>query len=906
MRMSHSAVLLTLGLLIGIADQARAQTYGNRLGVQRGGRTTFEPQGAGVLFDALDPAVRRWYIPQELYNEYRWQQWEYSNYARQHYQRYVDTALEGDYFYDFFGNFVGRGWLIYNNDQRQPLQKGNQLFKDDRFRSWFSNVVIASDAKGQYHYALTIANGLRTTLTPMTFSKPDFDGVQFDIATDKYMLTALYSRLSESGGASTFAEGINRTNNTSLMGGRTTVQIGDFTTLGFTFINAHQSNTLTEGFGGNPLTGELTVDQKAEAIAWIEVLLSDDSPADNEGGAAFFPAGSDIIITYLDGTQVRGKEIGFEPIIEGGFPQEGFISADGNEQIRLRYDFNRSDYLLTAPQDKTQIRKVQFDLVLGNDYKVQVTSNRQTGRNEDPVFLLMARAEGNVKDNTNLRVVSFEYGLPTATSIFGFTAEFNDIKGFNFYGEFDNSRVYRKYPYPSNDQGNTDHNTSSGTSNKPSANAWMANLSKVAYPFFLFGEVFYMDPDYATTVYVAEQDGFIDYSSGYFENGDPGNIERFLVDFVEDNDDQDRIPDWGRNDALVTDPAVFPGWDENNDFIPDYNQNDNGRVINLIPDYEEPFLRQHVERPEFLYGIDANNNTWIDRFENDNRPDFPYQRDHRGFNVYVGAHLAPQLRLTVGHLRDELITSDQRNYTYYGMLTLDIDHARWGRLRVMEMTKSIKDDIADDLLQWNNRNTLRDDRNVEVIDPMLGRDTWYNGFFIGHTYTPIADLTIKNLLKYDLWHQRLDSAALASFGLDPNEFFFGFVNKAEYLREIGTLRLMPRWKSEFRRQTYDLFSRLGRKELTEIFGLIAEVPFLRSTTFASGVEYVLFRDLDDDINNFQSFISATQISNVAEYQGYVLTTQVGMKFDVRDFQDPGLKTRTITEGFITVYAGLGI
>ena len=906
MRMSYSAVLLTLGLLIGIADQARAQTYGNRLGVQRGGRTTFEPQGAGVLFDALDPAVRRWYIPQELYNEYRWQQWEYSNYARQHYQRYVDTALEGDYFYDFFGNFVGRGWLIYNNDQRQPLQKGNQLFKDDRFRSWFSNVVIASDAKGQYHYALTIANGLRTTLTPMTFSKPDFDGVQFDIATDKYMLTALYSRLSESGGASTFAEGINRTNNTSLLGGRTTVQIGDFTTLGFTFINAHQSNSLTEGFGGNPLTGELTVDQKAEAIAWIEVLLSDDSPADNEGGAAFFPAGSDIVITYLDGTQVRGKEIGFEPIIEGGFPQEGFISADGNEQIRLRYDFNRSDYLLTAPQDKTQIRKVQFDLVLGNDYKVQVTSNRQTGRNEDPVFLLMARAEGNVKDNTNLGVVSFEYGLPTATSIFGFTAEFNDIKGFNFYGEFDNSRVYRKYPYPSNDQGNTDHNTSSGTSNKPSANAWMANLSKVAYPFFLFSEVFYMDPDYATTVYVSEQDGFIDYSSGYFENGAPGNIERFLVDFVEDNDDQDRIPDWGRNDALVTDPAVFPGWDENNDFIPDYNQNDNGRVINLIPDYEEPFLRQHVERPEFLYGIDANNNTWIDRFENDNRPDFPYQRDHRGFNVYVGAHLAPQLRLTVGHLRDELITSDQRNYTYYAMLTLDIDHARWGRLRVMEMTKSIKDDIADDLLQWNNRNTLRDDRNVEVIDPMLGRDTWYNGFFIGHTYAPVANLTFKNLLKYDLWHQRLDSAALASFGLDPNEFFFGLINKAEYLREIGTLRLMPRWKSEFRRQTYDLFSRLERKEVTEIFGLIAEVPFLRSTTFAGGVEYVLFRDLDDDINNFQSFISATQISNVAEYQGYVLTTQVGLKFDVRDFQDPGLKTRTITEGFITVYAGLGI
>ena len=122
----------------------------------------------------------------------------------------------------------------------------------------------------------------------------------------------------------------------------------------------------------------------------------------------------------------------------------------------------------------------------------------------------------------------------------------------------------------------------------------------------------------------------MDYTSGYFENGENSSItERFLWEFVEDNDDQDRIPDWGRNDALSTDRAVFPGWDENNDFVPDFNQNDNTRRTNLIPDYEEPFLRQNVDRPEFLYGIDANNNAWIDRFENDNEPDFPYKRDHR-------------------------------------------------------------------------------------------------------------------------------------------------------------------------------------------------------------------------------------------------------------------------------------
>ena len=122
---------------------------------------------------------------------------------------------------------------------------------------------------------------------------------------------------------------------------------------------------------------------------------------------------------------------------------------------------------------------------------------------------------------------------------------------------------------------------------------------------------------------------------------------------------------------------------------------------------------------------------------------------------------------------------------------------------------------------------------------------------------------------------------------------------------MGILRIQPRWKSEFRNQTYDLFTREKRKELREIFGTIVEMPLLRQTTAVVGVEYELFRDLAGKINNFQSFITAGQITNVANYQGYVLTTQMGLKFDVRDFKDPSIKTKTVTEGFITVYAGLG-
>ena len=57
-------------------------------------------------------------------------------------------------------------------------------------------------------------------------------------------------------------------------------------------------------------------------------------------------------------------------------------------------------------------------MVLANDYLVEVSSNRQTV-GENMVFLRVTSAPGNVKDSSNQRVVSFDYGLPTANQISG-------------------------------------------------------------------------------------------------------------------------------------------------------------------------------------------------------------------------------------------------------------------------------------------------------------------------------------------------------------------------------------------------------------------------------------------------------------------------------------------------------
>ena len=94
----------------------------------------------------------------------------------------MNIHREGD-FYDFYGNLIGRGWLIYDWSQNQPEQLGSSIFQNSRFdlvqwcdHRWrFSRTVLLYD----YCWKLTV-----TTLTPMTFSRPRFNGVQIDFMAD--------------------------------------------------------------------------------------------------------------------------------------------------------------------------------------------------------------------------------------------------------------------------------------------------------------------------------------------------------------------------------------------------------------------------------------------------------------------------------------------------------------------------------------------------------------------------------------------------------------------------------------------------------------------------------------------------------------------------------------------------
>ena len=84
--------------------------------------------GVRPIFDSMDPRFKKVWIPQQqLFSEYKWRSDEYTNYARTLYQRYTNITLEGERFYDIYGNFITRGWRVYDWSQDQGAPFGSDV-----------------------------------------------------------------------------------------------------------------------------------------------------------------------------------------------------------------------------------------------------------------------------------------------------------------------------------------------------------------------------------------------------------------------------------------------------------------------------------------------------------------------------------------------------------------------------------------------------------------------------------------------------------------------------------------------------------------------------------------------------------------------------------------------------------
>lgn len=847
------------GIAVAVFAIAASNVQAATPGRERGATSQVRIEG----FDPLIPTLRKWYVPQDLYYIYDWGGYKYTNYAKEPYERYVSTQLEGLGQYDIFGNYITRGWRIYEWRQQQPLAFGSTVFKDARFGQWFQNLVVASDSKGQYFTSLTVGDRIRTTLTPLTFSRSRFNGVQWDFASDKYEATVLLSRVSEPVRVVQGSNRVQETDYTNFMGLRGTTQIGDFINLGATLVNTNFGSSSSD-FSENSRAGLLTSSQNSGNVTEIVVRIADDSPGDGSG-ALFFS--SQMI--------VDGEIMPVNPTIEGGRQREGFLEALEEAPILLRY----------RVPDPLVVQKVSFAMVLSNDYRVETTSNLQTNINGQPIFLPVTRAEGNVRDNTNQRVVRFDYGLPSANQIASVDLVVEDVWGMEVRGEFARNTQFQRYPNINIQK------LSNLKKGEVTADAWFFNATRRSGRWFSYGEAFSMDHDYATRGYITDQNDFVDYE----------NQRQNWFEYIDDNDDNDQLVDWPRFGGSGGDNAVFPGLDENNDLITDFNEN-----VNLTPDYEEPFLRHYIDPPDFLFGVDMNHNTVVDRFENDEEADYPYKKGHRGWNIYGGGELYPGVNITAGRNHEWLIAGEETSEALYLMLSGLRDVPGIGKFEVFHVLKFVEDTIADNLLQWVQRpGSIGGLQPFD--DPLITEDTMVNQSFVGWKYTR-GNLTFMNKLRFDHFKQR----GAAADRLDDSSFI-GIINKADYPVEIGrNITLIPRWKNIWRKRNQPRTSQLGINELSEIISLSAVFPVLTKSRVEVGVEAIIFRNAEaipdplppEYIDDFIGKVFTLQYTNRVQYQGYSITSNVG--FQVNDINFGNLQDLDVsnTIAFIELFAGL--
>jgi len=425
------------------------------------------------------------------------------------------------------------------------------------------------------------------------------------------------------------------------------------------------------------------------------------------------------------------------------------------------------------------------------------------------------------------------------------------------------------------------------------------------YPLGLFLEAFSMADDYSTTYWLVDSRGVISYKAPTPQ----------VYEFVEDDDDYDGVPEWERPLHISSNGVAWPGYDENRDFLHDYNQNGN-----LVPDYEEPFLRFRADRPEFLFGLDMNHNGTVDRFENDQEPDYPYRRDHRGFNLYASAHAGPDARLILGIQRMGLISGDGRTRALYLLGTWTRSLPR-GRLRLFDFGAWVSDDISDSLYQWmqpvGSMGRMR-----EVVDYLPMRNTWKNVFYADLEQRIGAGIRLFHRGKWEWLAQRDRPEEVRAREGRMSSGFLGMINRAEWVIPIGLGTLEPRFKSEFRRDRP--FSRLLSRatSLEETVSLLWIQPLMSEKTAVSyfarygrqlfdtelqvGLEMARFWMLDgerEEIDqDYRGWTWAVQFVNRVGYQGYRLVTRTGVQWSGRQFERNEDERTSLL--FMTINAGL--
>ena len=837
----------------------------------------------------------------------------YRNYAEYSYRNYRSTFRVNPR-YSFLGDFLAEGFRAFRLDDQRP---GRSLVsKDGVYRGTFANLLIARNSYGRLNLALTVGDEVRTHLTPLTMQRAGFNGLRWEVEFANNRVTLLSTRGFDNSEfpafpsfstpiddhSTTFQGDLNREfiveeeDPIYTFGGHWETQAGDVLTLGMTFLNQQQINT-----------GALRQDSYlAGSVPYPQMLspqklmlrITDDSPWTTNRGATVFTVflemegtvdGVDTIISSDPRSPYFDESL--RPRTEGVLKKDGRWEIRGDEELKITFEL---------PEGSTS-RRARFIVAAANDYRIAAAQQHLfylTLSSRTTPFMTLRRAGGEVSDGSNTRELVIDYGLNSGQTLYGmdFAA---DLAGLKLRGEVSKNTLYRKYPIIS------------GRSLRHDTQAWYLQAVRT-FPRLRqlsFGaEFFHLGPRYGGG-YDSRRGGVVLYSDFGGEGTDPVVAEFPLVD---DNDDNDRYSDDNKNDypgSFDLEAGVYPGLDEDNDNIPDDDRNANG-----IPDFEEPFLLYHSDPQEFVYGLDLNNNGVIDVRENDNKPDYPYDRDRRGRHYSVAAQPLPKLEVGAGHYRIRALADPGRTVSTYLRAAYSYTHLDRLEVELNHDSKRVKDTIPDSVYVFDPARIVTPLEPPDP-DPLLQKNSWVHTSFAGVRWSRWAPLHLETNVKqvinrmFDLEHTRVSER--------DRRVTRTMVNKVDYRLEWGRFTVMPMYKRLWRR--VDLDSREGAAVRE-----VQSAPMLRVDYRVTddmkvqmgqqglrlgflGLDRVLAFHLDDQVRRYRSYTSTDfmfMLTLKGSYLGNVLTTNSGIQLHSRKFDQVGAgEDLRFTRFFVDVVAG---
>ncbi len=590
--------------------------------------------------------------------------------------------------------------------------------------------------------------------------------------------------------------------------------------------------------------------------------------------------------------------------------------ADGTEALVYYFDL----------EGLTHVRSVEVEASVGNDYRIEVAdlsvSNPREGTPYDarysaPFYKTVLRAEGNVQDLSNVERIRIPLGTETGQSVWGVNMAL-DLVGLRVRGEFAKSFTYSRYRDGTPGEqvvwaaGKPVLREASGARHRRGDRAGYVQLERETERYGFGGELFSIGPKFNQRLSARPGDLVLQVQG---ERSLENNTSFFSL--LDDNDDQDSNPESKIPGAAPGDLSVFPGQDADNDGIPDTNRNLNG-----LPDYLEPFLLYEVDPDEYVYGLDFNNNDVVDEREDDQKEDLPYDRDLRGGHAYVRWKPWTGAVATLGWLQSHQIVGAGRNDQGYIRLRYSGEHPGVGEWLVEDELKRVWDDVPDDVFSWTGAAATVDQRFLRSdegrfayfptfsLDQLNYRNSLVNRLYLSGILKWLPGCRIVTRLKLE--HNRQYGGRLGDGSEQDVDRIrsLAWVQQADYTWRWGNLTLQPALKGLWLKRIQQLADRALDHTRTVVPLVMARYELSPATEVKAGLQGLpgwWFEEthIAEPRNSFKRRTTMVFLSNMSDYSGYKISTNLGVKQDRLEYADEFrfLESFDTTEIFVRLFMG---